>query len=42
MAIQFIYFGVSEELLRGYIVQYDNCGLGYDGSEDVASERISE
>jgi len=30
--------GVSEEPLRGYIVQY-SCGLACEGSEDRASER---
>ena len=34
-----IHFGVNEEPLRGYIVQYDNCGLECEGSEDIASER---
>jgi len=34
-----ICFGVSEEPLRGYIVQYNNCGLACEGSEDIASER---
>jgi len=34
-----IRFGVNEEQLRGYIVQYNNCGLEYEGSEDIASER---
>jgi len=34
-----IHFGVNEEPLRGYIVQYNNCGLECEGSEDVASER---
>ena len=34
-----IRFGVNEEPLRGYIVQYNNCGLEYEGSEDIASER---
>ena len=34
-----IRFGVSEEPLRGYIVQYNNCGLECEGSEDIASER---
>ena len=29
--------GVNEEPLRGYIVQYNNCGLEYEGSE--ASDR---
>ena len=33
-----IRFGVNEEPLRGYIVQYNNCGQ-YEGSEDIASER---
>jgi len=34
-----IRFGVNEEPVRGYIVQYNNCGLEYEGSEDIASER---
>jgi len=34
-----IRFGVNEESLRGYIVQYNNCGLQCEGSEDIASER---
>ena len=33
-----IRFGVSEEPLRGYIVQY-NCGHECEGLEDIASER---
>ena len=31
-------FGVNEEPLRGYIVQYNNCGLECEGSEDISSE----
>ena len=37
-----IYFGVYEEQVikkGGYIVQYNNCGLKCEGSEDIASER---
>jgi len=34
-----IRFGVNEKPLRGYIVQYNNCGLECEGSEDIASER---
>jgi len=34
-----IHFGVNEKPLRGYIVQYNNCGLKCEGSEDIASER---
>jgi len=34
-----IRFGVNEEPLRGYTVQYNNCGLECEGSEDIASER---
>jgi len=34
-----IRFDVNEEPLRGYIVQYNNCGLECEGSEDIASER---
>jgi len=30
---------VNEEPLRGYIVQSNNCGLGCEGSEDIASKR---
>ena len=33
-----IRFGVTEEPLRGYIVQYNNCGLECEGSEDIAKE----
>ena len=33
-----ICFGVSEEPLRGYIVQHNNCGLACEGSEDISSE----
>jgi len=29
-----IYFGVTEEPLRVYIAQYNNCGLRCEGSED--------
>jgi len=31
-------FGVNEET-RGYIVQYNNCGLECEGSKDIANER---
>ena len=34
-----IRFGINEEPLRGYIVQYNNCGLECEGSEDIVSER---
>ena len=34
-----IYFGIIEEPLRGYIGQYNKCGLRCEGSEDIASER---
>jgi len=34
-----IRFSVNEEPLRGYIVQYNNCGLECEGSEDIASKR---
>jgi len=34
-----IRFSITEEPLRGYIVQYNNCGLECKGSEDIASER---
>jgi len=33
-----MYFGVIEEPLRGYIAQYNNCGLKCEGSEDLAGE----
>jgi len=33
-----IRFGVSEEPLRGYIVQYNNCGLECKDYEDIARE----
>jgi len=39
MPFKVIRFGVNEEPLRGYIVQYNNCGLECEGSEDIASER---
>jgi len=32
-------FGVNENPLRGYIVQYNNCGLECEGSEHIPSER---
>jgi len=34
-----IYFGIIEEPLMGYIVQYNKCGIRCEGSEDIASER---
>jgi len=34
-----IRFGVNEEPLRGYTVQYNNWGHECEGSEDIASER---
>jgi len=34
-----IRYGANKEPLRGYIVQYNNCGLECEGSEDIASER---
>jgi len=34
-----IRFGVNEEPLTGYIVQYNNCGLECEVSEDIASEK---
>jgi len=34
-----IRFGVNEQSLRGYIVQYNNCGLECEGSEDISSEK---
>jgi len=36
-----IYFGIIEQPLMGYIVQYNKCDLRCEGSEDIASE-ISE
>jgi len=39
MTFKIIRFGVNQKPLRGNIVQYDNCGLEYEGSEDIASER---
>jgi len=34
-----IYFGITEEPLMGYIVQYNKCGLRCEGSEDIGSKR---
>jgi len=34
-----VYFGIIEEPLSGYMVQYNNCGLGCEGSEDIVSNR---
>jgi len=34
-----IYFGIIEEPLRGYIAQYNKCGLRCKGSEDTASKK---
>ena len=34
-----IRFGVNKEPLRSYVVQYNNCGLECEGSEDIASEK---
>ena len=34
-----ILFGGNEEPLRGYVVQYNNCGHECEGSEDIANER---
>ena len=36
-----IYFGVNEDTLRVYIIQYNNCGVKCESSEDIAGE-ISE
>ena len=38
---QVIYFGASEKPLSDYrpISQYNNCGLVYESSEDIARER---
>ena len=33
------YFGVIEETLRGYIAQYENCGLECEGSEDNSERK---
>jgi len=38
-SFKFIYFGITEEPLMGYIVEYNNCGLRCERSEDMASER---
>jgi len=38
-SLKVIRFSVSEKPLRGYIVQYNNCGIACEGSEDIASER---
>ena len=38
-SLKVIRFGVNEQPLRGYIVQYNNCGHECEGSEDIASER---
>jgi len=35
-----IRFGVNEEPLRGYMLQYNNCSLECEATEDKASERI--
>jgi len=34
-----IYLGIIEEPLRGYIAQYNKCGLSCEGSKDITSER---
>ena len=34
-----ISFGIIEELLMGYIAQYNKCGLRCEDSENIASER---
>jgi len=39
MTFKVIYFGIIEEPLRGYIAQYNKCGLRCEGSEDIVSER---
>ena len=33
-----IRFDVNEEPLRGYIIQYNNCGHEYEALEDIANE----
>ena len=38
-SLKVIRFGVSEEALSGYIVQYNNCGLECEGSKDITGER---
>jgi len=38
-SLKVICFGVSEKPLRGHIVQYNNCGIACEGSEDITSER---
>jgi len=37
-SLEVIYFGITEEPLRGYIAQYNKCGPRYEGSEDIASD----
>jgi len=39
-SLKVIRFGVDEEPLRGYIVQYNNCGLECEGSDDIANEYL--
>jgi len=34
-----IYFGIIEEPLKGYIAEYNKCGLRCEDSEDIASEK---
>ena len=36
-----IYFGIIEEPLMGYIVQYNKCGLRCQGSERAKEAKIS-
>jgi len=37
-SFKIIRFDVNEEPLRGYIVQYNKCGLEYEALEDIANE----
>ena len=39
LSFKVIYFGASEEPLRGYVVQYSNFGIECEGSKDIASEK---
>ena len=39
VSFKVIRFDVNEEPIRGYIVQYNNCGHEYEALEDIANER---
>jgi len=43
-SLNVIYFGVSEEPLWGYKVQYNNCGLEYEGQKfrKIIAGKVSE